>query len=106
MPFIQWINIKEKEPVAGFHGRFIHTDNMTISYWNINANSALPPHTHPHEQITNVIEGVFEITVAGETRHLDSGTVAVIPSNVPHSGKALTDCKIIDVFYPLREDYR
>jgi hypothetical protein len=25
---------------------------------------------------------------------------------VPHSGKALTKCYIIDPFYPVREDYR
>lgn len=26
--------------------------------------------------------------------------------HVPHSGRALTDCRVIDVFYPVREDYR
>ena len=34
------------------------------------------------------------------------GTVVVIPPDVPHAGKAITDCWIIDVFHPVREDYR
>jgi quercetin dioxygenase-like cupin family protein len=37
---------------------------------------------------------------------LTPGKVVVIGSNVPHSGKAITDCRILDVFQPVREDYR
>jgi quercetin dioxygenase-like cupin family protein len=37
---------------------------------------------------------------------LKPGEVAVIASNVPHSGKALTKCYIIEAFHPVREDYR
>jgi quercetin dioxygenase-like cupin family protein len=36
---------------------------------------------------------------------MKTGSVAVIPSNARHSGKAVTACRILDVFYPLREDY-
>jgi quercetin dioxygenase-like cupin family protein len=30
----------------------------------------------------------------------------VIPSNTPHSAIAKADCKAIDVFSPVREDYK
>jgi hypothetical protein len=37
---------------------------------------------------------------------MPAGTVHVIPSMVPHSALAITDCKIIDSFAPARDDYR
>ncbi len=98
--------IKEKEIIPGYHGKFIHSENMTIAYWDIVAGSPMPEHSHPHEQIANVLEGTLELTIEGMTHVLKPGSVAVIPSNVPHSGKATTHCKVIDVFYPIREEYQ
>ena len=43
--------------------------------------------------------------VGDEIKKLGPGDIAVIPPNVKHSGKSITNCKIIDVFYPIREDY-
>ena len=106
MPFIELSGINEKEAVPGFHGKFVHGDNMTTTFWRIEAGAKLPEHSHPHEQVSVVMEGKFEMTLDGETRQLEAGTVAVIPSNVTHSGVALTDCKIADIFYPVREDYK
>ena len=53
-----------------------------------------------------MVEGEFEMTIDGETRVLGPGAVAVIPPNAVHSGKAIKKCRVIDVFYPIREDYR
>jgi quercetin dioxygenase-like cupin family protein len=36
---------------------------------------------------------------------LSAGSVFIIPSNTVHSGKSITDCEIVDVFNPVREDY-
>ena len=96
----------EKEFLPGFHGKMIHTDRMTLAFWEIKSESVLPEHSHPHEQVANVLEGTFELTIEGETQVLNPGMAAVIPSNAKHSGRALTDCRILDVFQPVREDYR
>ncbi len=99
-------SIDEKEIVPGFFARFVHSENMTIAYLNVKAGSSLTAHSHPHEQISSMIKGEFELTVDGTPHLLKPDDVFVIPSNIPHSGKAITDCKIIETFSPIREDYR
>jgi quercetin dioxygenase-like cupin family protein len=106
MAFVDLKDIEEKDVIPGFHARFVHSENMTFAYWRIEAGAALPNHSHPHEQAANVIEGEFELTMDGVAKIMKPGQLALIPGNVPHCGKAVTDCKIIDVFYPIREDYR
>jgi quercetin dioxygenase-like cupin family protein len=106
---MQYFNLSEtdwKEPVPGFKGRFLHSANITLVYWDVEADASLPEHSHIHEQVTNVIEGKFELTVDGETKNLGPGSVIIVPPNAVHSGKAVTNTRIIDVFYPIREDYR
>jgi quercetin dioxygenase-like cupin family protein len=98
--------ITEREIVPGYRAKFIHAEGMTLAYWKVEAGAALPEHSHPHEQIANVLEGEFELTVAGESRVLIPGQVAVIPGNMPHSGRAITACRLLDAFQPAREDYR
>ncbi|AYQ36292.1 cupin domain-containing protein [Runella sp. SP2] len=104
--FHQLESTPEKEIFGGWFGRMIHGENMTISYFRAKAGSILPRHSHPHEQISTVLEGELELTIGEETRICRLGDVAVIPSNVEHQARALTDVRVMDVFAPVREDYR
>jgi len=79
---------------------------MTFAYWNIDKGAILPEHSHRHEQVANVLEGRFQLTIKAQSKILEPGDIAVIPSNVKHSGKAITKCRILDVFFPMRGDYR
>ena len=105
MPIIDLETIKKKELLPGYQVRFVHSDNVTIAFWDAKAGSKLPAHSHVHEQISQIIEGEFELTIGEDTFVLKPGKIAIIPSNVEHSGTAITDCKIVDTFYPVREDY-
>ncbi|HUV31213.1 MAG TPA: cupin domain-containing protein [Acidobacteriota bacterium] len=106
MPFVNLKDCKEKEPIPGYRGRFIHCESMTIGYWDIDEGAVAPEHTHPHEQVVNVIEGRLELTVDGQAQVLEPGLAAVVPGNVPHSAKALSRCRTIEAFCPVREDLR
>jgi quercetin dioxygenase-like cupin family protein len=78
---------------------------MTFVYWDVPAGTVLPEHSHPHEQVARTFEGEFEIIVDGAKQRLRRGSVSIIPSNAVHSGRAITDCKMLDVFCLVREDY-
>ncbi len=106
MSIIKIEEIKPKELIPGTKSRFIHTDHMTVGYWEFEPGLELPEHSHPHEQVANIIEGVFEFTIDGKVERLEPGSAAIIPPNAVHSGKSITKCYIVDVFYPVREDFR
>ena len=106
MEYFTLSDLPEREPVPGFRGRFVHTDALTLAYWDIEANAALPEHSHPHQQVVNVLEGELELVVAGTPYRLGPGQVYTIPGEMPHAARALTACRVLDVFSPAREDYR
>jgi quercetin dioxygenase-like cupin family protein len=104
--FIQLQEVEIREVFAGWQGRMIHGERMSVVHYRATAGSPFAAHSHPHEQISNLIEGEMELTIGDETRLCRAGDVAVIPPHVVHYGKALTDCYVVDVFSPVREDYR
>lgn len=99
-------DLPEKEILPGFYGKFIHTEKLTLAFWRIKSGSILPEHSHIHEQVATLSEGSFELTIEDITQILTPGQIAVIPSGAIHSGKALSDCSILDIFTPVREDYK
>jgi len=99
-------DLPTRELQPGHYGRFIHSRLTTHVYWEIEAGAKLPEHSHPHEQIVNMLEGTYELVVDGVSFVLGAGEVLVIPGGAEHRGHARTDCRILDVFSPVREEYR
>ena len=99
-------DISTKEIAPGFFSKLIHTDNNTINFIEVKAGCSVPLHQHIHQQCAFALEGKFELTVNGDTQVLEPGFFAIIPPNVQHGGRAVTDCKWLDIFSPVREDYR
>lgn len=99
-------SLEPREIQPGHHGRFVHSEHTTHVYWEIEADARLPEHSHPHEQIVNMLEGTYELVVDGTSHVLEAGDVLVIPGGAVHGGRAHTSCRILDVFSPVREEYR
>jgi quercetin dioxygenase-like cupin family protein len=103
---VEWDAVEEKTIIPGFHGKIAHSANMTFVLWRIDAGALLPEHAHLHEQVVQVFEGELQLTIDGVMRTSAAGSMAIIPSRARHSAKALTACRVMDVFYPIREDYK
>ncbi len=52
-----------------------------------------------------MIEGELEVTIDGLAHIAAPGFVAIIPSDVRHSVKALSDGRVIIVDYPVRPEF-
>jgi len=99
-------NIPSKEILPGYHGKLVHSKHMSIAFWEVKKDAKVPEHSHMNEQIMHVIEGDFEFTLDGETKVYHPGDIVIIAPHKKHYGKALTPCKLMDVFSPTREEYR
>lgn len=106
MPLIALELLPVREIFPGFRARVVHSERTSQSWVEIDAGAPFAEHHHPHEQIVNVLEGELELVVDGVTHRLRPGQVFVIPPNVPHRGRAITACRVLDIFAPVRNDYR
>ncbi len=98
-------NMEKIDVLPGVKANFISAEKLTIAYWYIDKGGIIPQHAHHHEQVVNCMSGEFEMTIGDETKVMTAGEVAIVPANVTHSAKALTQVHCIDIFTPVREDY-
>ena len=65
-----------------------------------------PAHSHPHEQMTLVMQGKAKFILGDEERVVSAGDVLHIPSNLWHGATMLDEeVVLIDIFSPIREDF-
>ena len=62
-------------------------------------------HTHPHTQISYVLEGKFEATIDGELRIISKGDTYITKPNAPHGVTCLEAGTLLDIFTPMRRDF-
>lgn len=71
----------------------------------LDADSHMPAHSHPHEQIAHVVSGRVRFIVNGKPVEVGPGESAYFGSNVPHGAETLEQAVVIDTFSPPREEY-
>lgn len=95
----------------GMKRKVLFNNNLTFVLLEINRpvnlNEEIIPHSHPQEQITYLQEGKLLVKLGDIEKIMESGGIDVIPPNIPHGVRVLSDKIIlIDVFTPTREDFR
>ena len=105
MPFVDTADLKVVQRLPGWRGRSFSSPSMTFVHYEFDAGSSIHEHCHEQEEVWNVIEGELEVTIDGEAHVARAGVVAIVPANVRHSVKALTDGRAIIVDYPRRPGF-
>src|SRR5271165_1139364 len=104
MPFIDTSTLDVIERLPGWYGRYFHSPSMTFAHYQFKRDASIHEHHHPQEEVYEVIEGDLEVTIDGVAEIARAAKVAIIPGNVPHSVRALTDGSAIIVDYPRRNE--
>jgi quercetin dioxygenase-like cupin family protein len=105
MPVVDTNRLKVIERLPGWRGRYFHSPSMTFAHYEFAAGSTIHEHSHPEEEVYEVIEGELELTIDGKSEIAKPGIVAIVPANSRHSVKALTDGRLIVVDHPARPDF-
>jgi quercetin dioxygenase-like cupin family protein len=100
---IQKLRVIERLP--GWFGRYFHSEHMTVAHYEFVKGASIHEHHHPQEEVYEVIEGELEITIGGATHVAKPGIAAIVPTNAPHSVRALTDGRAIIVDSPSRPEF-
>ena len=104
MPFIDTRELKMVERLPGWKGRYFDSGSMTFGHYAFDAGSSIHEHSHPNEEVWNVIEGQLEVTIGAKTQVAGPGCVAIVPPDTLHHVRAITDGRAIVVDHPIRRD--
>ena len=82
-------------------------DRLMVVHGYVEPGATLPLHSHPHEQITYVLDGMAYLQIGNEGRDLYPGEGAIVPGGHTHGIVRVgpQGCTILEVNTPLREEY-
>ena len=82
-------------------------EHVQLSFADIPEGGVVDWHTHPNEQVGFVISGRATFYIGDEVKTLGPGEFFFIPGGLRHKVVAVDGpAKALDVFYPIREEYR
>ena len=106
MPFCNLRSRDQLEVAPNAMTKTFWGEKMLLSLIEMEPQTEVPTHQHPHEQVGIVLEGEVLLWIGTEKRLLKSGDCFIIPSNIDHGARTeSTHTLIADIFSPVREDF-
>ena len=104
--FVRLDVVRAFELAAGVTGRPLFGAEAMLNLIRFEPGATVPLHSHPHEQLGIVLEGMQALMVDGVAHELGPLEAYVLPGGVEHSAFCGPDgALVLDVFSPIREDY-
>jgi quercetin dioxygenase-like cupin family protein len=91
----------------GVRARALFGDAAMLNLVELDPGAVVPEHSHPHEQLGIGLRGLITMVIDGTERPMGPMDAMHIPSGVVHAGVAGPEgALVLDVFTPIREDFR
>ena len=100
-----FIVLEDLHPIPALEGATlakVDTAQLTIAYTTLRPGTVIPIHQHPEEAVDILLEGKLEMQVGEQVSSMVPGMISIVPSNIPHTARAVTNCKVVTIFYPRR----
>ena len=99
-----------RESIGERRERYLgHTDKLmmvVIDFDDGPTTEPDPPHSHPHEQMSDGVSGELIVSVGDDQEQLGPGDMFTVPPDVPHTVQLLSEhVRLVDCCTPLREDF-
>ena len=110
MAVFKYAEMDVAKPLPNALRRHVNTEHMMVTIVDFVSGPTAPLHQHPHEQITYIAEGPVNFIIGeGDAQTVDlvqTGDLIVVPPNAPHTVEVLGEsARLIDCFYPIREEF-
>ncbi len=104
--FVRFDDVRRFLLADGVAGRPLFGDGAMLNLIDFEPGAVVPLHSHPHEQLGIVLQGMQALVVDGVARELGPLEGYVLPGGVEHSAYCGPEgALVLDVFSPVREDY-
>jgi quercetin dioxygenase-like cupin family protein len=105
--FQRLIEMRPFDLAEGVRAYPLFGEGAMLNLVDLEPGAVVEEHSHPHEQLGMVVSGEITLVVDGVDHVLGPFDAYRLPGDVQHGARAGADgCRILDVFHPVREDYR
>jgi quercetin dioxygenase-like cupin family protein len=84
--------------VEGARAWILQAEASQLVFFEFQADTKVPDHSHNYPQWGMVIDGKMELTIDGKPLMCEKGTEYLIPSGARHSARFLSRTRVMDYF--------
>jgi len=103
-PFFAVENLPADFLRPGTERRSIRLGEVLFMFISFDRPTVSPPHDHQWDSIIYVDRGEFEVTVGDVQRRLAPGEGTVVPAGVKHTLTTGSGARLIEVWYPYKQE--
>jgi len=91
----RWAELAVYQKDSVVSTRLIHKTTGNVTFFAFDEGQELSEHSAPFDALLNVVEGEVAVMVGGDWHSLKAGDALILPAQIPHAVKAVTQFKMM-----------